>query len=542
MQRYIALLFVVCLLLAGCTEAAKEARLAEQQEQARIQLLESNIGIISVETELTKMLMFEKGAAYETIDILKAAQKVSDIDTQNHTAFVIFDIWTASENLYFPVTKAPDNEEKLYIQQGEDIYELNAEEVYALLNRLITDIEYIYSEPPKAFMAVGENEPAEMAVTQGSYSYALLDGSKKEAEIENNEPAVITAQKADKLAFSLSHIIDENCCETELTAAILFEDEQVWQGTPEALEDFEPEKSGLYTVEISGTHSEKDRCAGEFTWQALVDWRMPLRFVVESSETNPGELVVIRALNVPKGEQVSFTSSNIVFEPVFFEDGNGGMITVIPFASSSALGDYFFTLKCGDVAEDYKISLEKKDFVVQKLIVSEDVANDTINSDAANIEYRNAIAPLRPVRDPVAYWTEDFIWPIYNPAQRSTQFGTIRYVNDSPAATRHNAIDFNLPQGTPVHATNRGRVLYAGFLQLTGNTVLIEHGYGVKSWYYHMYSLENIKTGDIVERDQKIGEIGTTGFSTGPHLHFEMTVTNIAVNPETIIVDRLLTR
>ena len=95
------------------------------------------------------------------------------------------------------------------------------------------------------------------------------------------------------------------------------------------------------------------------------------------------------------------------------------------------------------------------------------------------------------------------------------------------------------PTGTRVGAAGNGRVLFAGYLRLSGYTVLIEHGFGLKTYYYHMDSI-NTQTGDMVEQGQKIGEVGSTGFSTGPHLHFGMSVNNVYVNPLTAIFTDLL--
>ncbi|WP_343281823.1 M23 family metallopeptidase, partial [Ligaoa zhengdingensis] len=93
-------------------------------------------------------------------------------------------------------------------------------------------------------------------------------------------------------------------------------------------------------------------------------------------------------------------------------------------------------------------------------------------------------------------------------------------------------IDIAAAAGTPVAAAGSGRVLFADFIQLTGNTVIIEHGFGVKSWYYHMQSLD-VAEGDMVKQGDPIGKVGSTGFSTGPHLHFCMSVNNVFTNPWT---------
>ena len=77
-------------------------------------------------------------------------------------------------------------------------------------------------------------------------------------------------------------------------------------------------------------------------------------------------------------------------------------------------------------------------------------------------------------------------------------------------------------------------MLFADFVALTGNTVCIEHGLGLKSWYYHMNSL-NVTEGETVGRGQQIGSVGSTGFSTGPHLHFAISVWNVYVDPQLLL-------
>ena len=104
---------------------------------------------------------------------------------------------------------------------------------------------------------------------------------------------------------------------------------------------------------------------------------------------------------------------------------------------------------------------------------------------------------------------------------------------------QHAGIDYPAPEGTQVWAPNNGRVLYAGFLQLTGNTICIEHGFGLKSWYYHLSAVE-VEAGQMVKTGDPIGKVGTTGFSTGPHLHFTMSINNVYVNPEQCLGENIL--
>ena len=106
----------------------------------------------------------------------------------------------------------------------------------------------------------------------------------------------------------------------------------------------------------------------------------------------------------------------------------------------------------------------------------------------------------------------------------------MRYVNGSSVPERHGGIDIAAALGTPVLCPADGVVEYAGLLQLSGNTIVLEHGGGLKSYFYHMDSL-NVSAGDREQQGQQLGTVGTTGYSTGPHLHYEVKIGRQSVSP-----------
>jgi murein DD-endopeptidase MepM/ murein hydrolase activator NlpD len=96
--------------------------------------------------------------------------------------------------------------------------------------------------------------------------------------------------------------------------------------------------------------------------------------------------------------------------------------------------------------------------------------------------------------------------------------------------TMHAGLDFPAPVGTPILAAAGGVVVSAEPNPDFGNLVQIDHGKGLATWYAHT-SRMLVKVGDIVRKGQKIAEVGTTGRSTGPHLHFEVHVNGLSQNP-----------
>lgn len=131
-----------------------------------------------------------------------------------------------------------------------------------------------------------------------------------------------------------------------------------------------------------------------------------------------------------------------------------------------------------------------------------------------------------------------FVRPTDSNARISSQFGSRRILNGIKKQG-HSGVDYALPIGSPVYAAQNGIVLLAHpDLFYTGQTILIDHGYGLVSSYSHLNQL-NVQTGDIVGRGQKIGEIGMTGRATGPHLHFVLTWKGIRVDPERVLEQHL---
>ena len=89
--------------------------------------------------------------------------------------------------------------------------------------------------------------------------------------------------------------------------------------------------------------------------------------------------------------------------------------------------------------------------------------------------------------------------------------------------------DFAGTVGTPIYAPAAGKVIYSDTLQIRGNTLIIDHGLGVMSGYYHL-SAVHVDVGQEVEQGQLIADGGSTGLSTGPHLHWDLRVLNAAVD------------
>ncbi len=102
----------------------------------------------------------------------------------------------------------------------------------------------------------------------------------------------------------------------------------------------------------------------------------------------------------------------------------------------------------------------------------------------------------------------------------------------------HYGIDYVNRKNTKIYSTSTGTVTYADFLPVTGNVVVVDHGNGITSHYFHLNKID-VKVGEVVNSESVIGKMGTTGFSTGNHLHFEIHINGVVINPYLMLKKQL---
>jgi hypothetical protein len=142
---------------------------------------------------------------------------------------------------------------------------------------------------------------------------------------------------------------------------------------------------------------------------------------------------------------------------------------------------------------------------------------------------------LRAIYDtvtPERLWDGKFQWPLKD-VTTGGNFGRRRILNGE-ARSPHAGVDFPAAAGTPVFASQSGKVVLAEELYYSGNTVVIDHGYGIYTLYCHFSKIE-ATAGDTIKAGTEIGQVGATGRVTGPHLHWGLTIQHARVNGMQIV-------
>jgi len=200
--------------------------------------------------------------------------------------------------------------------------------------------------------------------------------------------------------------------------------------------------------------------------------------------------------------------------------------------------------KSGDYTAEMRVtkngSVERRSVEVKVKAVKYPVQHLTVADEFVALSPENLERALRETKEldeihnrisSEVLWREPFVVPI--PGGTGTNFGSRRVFNGE-SRNPHAGADLRATTGTPIRSANRGRVVFAGNLFFSGNTVIVDHGLGIYTLYAHLSRID-VKKDATVERAQVIGLAGATGRVTGPHLHWGARVQNTRVDPFSLI-------
>lgn len=273
-----------------------------------------------------------------------------------------------------------------------------------------------------------------------------------------------------------------------------------------------------------------------YPWQVIPNEKVVV--INENAEAASEETVSIENLPLKQGKTSSIIIRDVVTNPsatldnmpIDFYDLEGYSVAIFGVNALKETGLYPFHIEYTDSAQN-KINVDQL-ILIQSGFYPKDpplsVDPTTLEAESSQKE-EEIVSQIISQHSTTKLWDGVFQWPTDDPCIKSA-FGNRRSYNGGPYDHYHAGLDLGVCLNLNIYAAADGIVVFAGPLEVRGNATIIDHGFGVFSGYWHQSKIL-VEVGQKVTAHQLIGEIGTTGRSTGPHLHWEMIANGVSVNP-----------
>lgn len=269
---------------------------------------------------------------------------------------------------------------------------------------------------------------------------------------------------------------------------------------------------------------------GEQTYRFDAVFGAPAQFYAGVTDIQIGEFICVTGVNVKNPDDITFKSEpDINYAPKFIAEEDR-VHALIPFNWNLEAGDYVLTFSYGGSTQQINIKLgERSNAFLDRTLEM----NDSIVKNFGTEEKRTAAeTELREIAKNYGtkrYWENgETLYYDDTDLVFALGFGHTYTVSGTDITFRNTGVDFRVDAGTEICANLGGEVVYAGMLDYSGYTVVIEHGYGLKTWYAHMGSV-TVETGDVVKKGDAVGTAGESGFTSVEGVHIGMTIYDVPV-------------
>ncbi|MBN1953415.1 MAG: M23 family metallopeptidase, partial [Anaerolineae bacterium] len=254
---------------------------------------------------------------------------------------------------------------------------------------------------------------------------------------------------------------------------------------------------------------------------------------------SPFEEIVLDPLPVRQGEilwlqvrtEEPVTLSGSLFDrPLQFAEEEGAYYALAGVYALIDPGMYELTLTAVNAAGEaaavsFGLVVEDGEYGRERIDVP--AGRSDLLDRTVQLAEEQRLEEMRYLFTPERMWEAPFSRPVE--AAISSYFGTRRSYNGGPYSSYHTGVDYNAGGGTPVLAPAAGVVVLAEPLAVRGNVVVVDHGWGVLTGYWHLSTID-VVVGQSVQAGDMLGRVGNTGLSTGSHLHWEVWVGGVSVD------------
>ena len=427
----------------------------------------------------------------------------------------------AKTNTYrYYFTNDPD---AAYLLDPEDkAYKITAADATSFLCREFSTSLYTGAVSPTLTIAGEEVIPQTM-----DWKYQLFDGTYRSVDIQTTSSQLTYRMNA---RLSMSFSIDPDVFNIEVFDG----DTRLYSGNYAGLSALTVSETKLLRFRIEAKWYEIDGKLGqgEGVYDFMGRVNAPASFYLNISSCSQGDFCIITAKDKPEDSDITFVSEpDLGYTPVFVEDGEYYR-ALVPVKTTAPAGNYTFTLSCDGVVQQLSLLVNAKEFLDVNYNISESVVAAT-RTEATLASFDETMTPVAKSLKIAADHLFDGVWieGVPEGAQLFTGFGRYRLINKGEATRyQHMGVDYYLMEGSEIQAVNNGVVIYVGSTDLSGLTVVVEHGLGLKSWYCHL-SESKVQVGDSVKKGDVIALSGETGFCSQGQVHIGLSVFDVPVCP-----------
>lgn len=472
-------------------------------------------------------------------NINKSGTPVSSLpDSMVGTGFLLVTYSTEETELSYKYYFTTDSAECYFADPEGKIYKIAVQQAKEFLGSSYSVYLYKTATPP-VLTASGKTV---ISASELQWFYLVSGGTYQQYDYTPEENEVLTYDVGNNFSFNFS--IEPSYANVKVFNGedLLFDDAI---GNLGALQNLEIKRHTSLDFVITANWDQTSECEfyGTATYSFNTMILAPAEFKLGETEIEHGDVVVLSGVNVndPSAVQITFEPALANdYKPVFFADGEF-VHTLIPFSYDVSNGEYKITVSYGITKQSFTLNVKDSRYGFDKAPTKHSAAEHVVStyySEEDVKDYEKLYSEICATTEPLMYFSGAFI-NYENAGTLTSKKSTIKlgFSREQTLADgrilKHDGIDFEVKAGIDVPAMASGKVVYKGNCDVLGNFVVVDHGYGLKTWYAHLSEI-SVSVGDVVKTSQTLGKTGNTGFTLENRLHIEFTVYDIPVAPFSI--------
>ena len=389
----------------------------------------------------------------------------------------------------------------------------------------------LYDDTSVPLLIVGGEEGTRVSPSSAVWNYKSYDGSFAPLETSPFVTSeVLTCEIEGGFNLSFTEAPDY------VTLAVSDGEKEIFNDIIENMDSLSLGDAKEFTVSVSAQWFERDDKSfhGTANYTFIGNVVDPAVFYLGQTSVENGNFVVIGGKNISDPGNITFESNpTINYTPKFHSEGEY-VYALVPISyelENGSAQNYTFTLTYGGVVQEMYLTVTPYKYGSSTVAISAAVESETY-SESVRGEAETVLSELAKKEELTEHaFSGTFLEDVVGEGSEgkiSPGFGRFITVEATGTEYRHTGIDYNVPKGTEVYSVNAGTVIYSDYLTTTGYIVVVDHGWGLKSWYCHLSECK-VAVGDKVGKGDLVGLSGDTGFAAKNRTHVGLTVYDVPV-------------